>query len=233
MMVPYERVMLKLLAESRLDTLARQVVGYIIAVCKLSSGRLNQRGSLGVKKSIPRKEGPIELRLYVKLVKSRTDAVNVSGSWSENERVLQISITVGSSEGILLGEHLSLIQQKCYDTVRHELEHSTQSAEMLSGAKVVNRALGPTENIWSDPTAVEAYFTSPAEVAAYVAGIYHAAKRLRIPFIEHVDSLLWNYVKLAKKAGADMQAMKQVIRNVRERWVAYAQQRFPRAIMDA
>jgi len=240
----YERVVDRLLVESKTDTLAKQLVQHIIVVCKAARARINTQKKLKVMMEVPwpsflKKRGvegasntrPINFQLQIIVVKGRRDAASVSGFWAGSKNILQVEILVESTTGDLQLEMLSMIQTKCYETVRHELEHATQPPEYIKQAASVNRNLTKYANIWEDPEAVEAYFSSPGEVEAYVAGIYHASKRARMPFIGYANNLIKRYIEVARKHGSDVSKVRAVFQRVRKLWIAYAKKRFPLAVI--
>lgn len=229
----YEVVIRSLLVESKIDSLSRQIVKDVITACKQNNGQVKARMQIERPSfmATPDDEGIISLVLVASSAMTRVDTIAVSGSWVGAKQTLNLLIKIGSTTGEMKADHLSMIQSKCYETVRHELEHSMQSEKYTKHAIQVNKEMSTYGNVWEDPEALEAYFASPAEVEAYVAGIYHAAKRQRVPFVKYADTLINRYVAVAKKAGARQSDVLHVMDKVRAKWFAYAEKRFPNATL--
>lgn len=90
---------------------------------------------------------------------------------------------------------LSEIAMDMRDTLRHEIEHLTQSGwNVISGkfmpsdadlrSKIETGDLPPTE-----------YFKLPKEIDANIQGLYFSAKKRRVPFKQAVDEYLDSFVR--------------------------------------
>lgn len=257
----YERVILSLLTESKVDTFARSISQKLMRAAKKSMDKINRQGHVTLKttlswpafmkrrdyfSTLPGKLdravklginpfGPqvIHVALLFALTKSRTrDFVDVGGSWSPPHDSLTLEIIIESTTGTLRPEHLSMIQQKAYDVIRHELEHTGQTDEKLFGGMEAARELHALPSIWQSPQSVRKYYTSEAETEAFVAGIYHRAKRTRRPFVQVMDETINNIINAGAKKGVDIVELRNIFMEVRYRWIEYAKKRFPKAVVQ-
>lgn len=226
----HETVMVRLLHESRTDTFARMITADVVAACRDRMDVINEKGALRLYLAKPWPDGtktsgrqPLKIVLNVAVKRHEKDAVSLTGSWNPTHETLSIFVTVTSPTGTMRPQHLAAVQSRAYNAVRHELEHALQDP-------VAVRAAAPLGRIdWNDEDSIRAYFLSPVEVEAYVAGMYHAAKRERVPFVSYVDRLIKRLLGVARQSGARTSDVLRTMERIRQRWLEYAARRFPRA----
>lgn len=229
----HEAVMARLLRESRTDTLARSITTDIVAACRDRMETLNEKGSLKLLLAKPwptnlnvtGRQAPKALRVVLNLAVRTHDkeAVSLTGSWNPTHETLSVYVTVASPTSTMSSRHLAVIQSRAYNAVRHELEHVTQDQEAVKAAAPLGRI------DWNDEDSILRYFLSPVEVEAYVAGMYHAAKRERVAFVAYADRLIKRLLGVARQSGARTSDVLRTLERVRQRWLEYADIRFPKA----
>lgn len=188
----------------------------------------------GIPATVQGKEAiTVNLLIAVAREVSERDEVDFGGSWSPIEDQLTIKIIVFSTTGTLKLQHLSMIQAKAYEVVRHELEHSVQPESYLIGGMLANSEMQAVpDGAWSSPKALAGYFLSPAEIEAYVAGLYHQARRTRKPLIKLIDDQIQAFMAAATRKNVDAVDMRNVLMQVRYKWIEYAKKRFPKAVVQ-
>jgi hypothetical protein len=133
------------------------------------------------------------------LVGSEMDFLSVSGRYNVNRNLLRINILIptGRSQFPYIIDKLI---PRLKNSIRHELEHSTQ--EIIQS---------PEKHDFS-------YFSDPNEVAAYVSGLYKMAKTLRKSFTVILDEFL-DKVKISDEEKEKLKEM----------YLNYQKTRFPKA----
>lgn len=114
------------------------------------------------------------------------------------------------------------------DSLRHELEHSTQSTDMLM--KIQKEI--PDGNIWKSYESAKKYYTDEAEVKAHVAGLYKKAKTIRQPLIQVLDEELYYIYQTGLNNGLSSDELDPLFAEIRELWHYYAISRYPQAEME-
>ena len=124
-------------------------------------------------------------------------------------------------------KQLSELLPTLKETLRHELEHATQSYEMIA-------AIGGTPE-FDDFGSVKRTYLSDGEVAAWVSGLYKRSKMQRRALTEVIDESL----NLAKERILDAHEemgisildleVTRFIEELREKWLNYARKRYPKA----
>jgi len=114
------------------------------------------------------------------------------------------------------------------DSIRHELEHSIQSTEMLT---VVVDELSDGE-IWKSLGTAKNYYTSEAETKAHVAGLYKKAKILREPFGEVLDRFLAEVWQTGMYHRYPEEKLDNLVLHIRELYRHYAASRYPNVEID-
>ena len=114
------------------------------------------------------------------------------------------------------------------DSLRHELEHSTQPTEMLM---VIQKEI-PEGDVWKTLESAEAYYTNEAETKAHVVGIYKKIKMRKVPAGEALDRELTDIYGTGLHRGYTEEELKPAMEKIREYWRYYMQSRFPHAEMD-
>ncbi len=107
------------------------------------------------------------------------------------------------------------------DALRHEIEHSFQSTEMLSG-------LSGVLDQYASMDSLSQYLLSDAETFAHVAGFYKKAKMLRIPASDVLDEELENLRNVAVDQGLPIDELNPLLKKVKKQWMANMKQRYPR-----
>ena len=120
--------------------------------------------------------------------------------------------------------------------IRHELEHARQTVKKAAGTPGTEAYKGEHFGKAHATTRREVmeYLTSQEEKEAYVAGIYKKAKTEKKPFVRLLDSWLGSMHRrvLKRKPSADDltdEEVQSMITTMREKYLAYARERFPEA----
>jgi len=114
------------------------------------------------------------------------------------------------------------------DSLRHELEHSTQSTEMLM---TIQKEI-PEGDVWKTLESAETYYTNEAETKAHVVGIYKKVKMHGVPAGEALDRELMDIYSTGFHRGYAEEELGPIMEKIREYWRYYMQSRFPHAEMD-
>jgi len=133
----------------------------------------------------------------------------------ESDFYIVIDLPIGYDNSIF-----SVLIPELKETLRHELEHSADPAEMLSI---------PPDDKWSTLKNLEDHFVSEAETKAYVTGLYKKAKILKRPVTELIDDYLSNVYGIAQSKGHDKKELGDVMSRVRDVWRYYLLGRYPHA----
>ena len=118
---------------------------------------------------------------------------------------------------------LSALIPEIKDALRHELEHSTQSTEMLD---IVQQKV-PTGEIWASLKSAEDYYTSESETKAHVVGLYKRAKMTDEPAHEILNDYLVGLYNTGLYHGHTEEELKPLILRIRELWLYYLASRYP------
>lgn len=161
------------------------------------------------------------------------DDVHMTGAWMPALDVLEVDVFILSTTGVMKPQHLSMIQQKAYEIFRHELEHSVQPDSKIMPAVLANQELmSAGGSLWKSPRALKNYLLSVGEKEAFVAGLYHAAKRTRRPFVKLLDDKLEMLMRSALKKGLEATPVRNILAQVRYEWLQFAKERFPKAQLE-
>jgi len=123
--------------------------------------------------------------------------------------------------------HLGQIVPVLKETLRHELEHSTQSREVMA-------AIGGVPE-FDNFDSVKRTYLSDGEVAAWVSGLYKRAKVQKLPLTEIIDDaielLRARVLEAHEAAGLGILELElsRFVDQLKDRWLQYARKRFPRA----
>lgn len=162
----------------------------------------------------------IEITIYHA---KQSDEVNVVATNVENQ--IEIQIKLYSTTGKLIPQHLSMIQNRIVEASRHEIEHMTQSPELMASAAQAY------QNWQQDPSKFEhriKYYTDPAEIAAFTSGLYYKAKKLKKPFKEIMEDALKKITASMQHRGNNPEEILISIDEIRKAWLDYANIRFPK-----
>lgn len=225
----YERVVRSLIHESRTDSIARIIVKNIVNMISSRLDRINDKKKYAcvIRNVWPGRDEFI-VRLNVRLKDDIEDQTNVAGHWTPGMNMLTVDVYIDAQFGLIDKRVLSAVQGKAYDTVRHELEHDVQPLDVMSVEE--DKEDDDPSALWSDVVWLQEYFMSKHEVAAYVAGLHHKAKRLRRPFVEVMDEKL-NAYKVVAKHYNKVDDVDAIFKEIRRVWLDYARRRFPDAIV--
>ena len=123
-------------------------------------------------------------------------------------------------------QSLSQVSDELIDSIRHELEHSGQETwELMDCQKKTPRA----DMIWASLKNAAEYYLCPAEVKAHIAGFMKRAKSNRAPLGDVIDREVDMIFMTGKSQGYSKESLQEFIKNLRERYYAYASKRYPRA----
>lgn len=248
----YEHILSHLLIESKIDSYTNELTRLVISNLKDEMNTINaskqtqQPGKVPMRKSsfnlrsqrpehmnipsgMPDSDGTNNLTLEIEVIVLQTnkDIVQINASWGGN--ILALQIYVSSSTGTLRPQHLLDVQKNIYETIRHELEHSTQDVSHRLSSIKSSMAMS------NNPTSLakkKNYYTDKAEMPAFVAGMYNKAKKLRIPFKDVAEENLEKITNSMLTHGAKPAKVKQTIDVIRKAWIDYAQTRFPKVMID-
>ena len=76
------------------------------------------------------------------------------------------------------------------DTLRHEIEHATQSGWNMINSKFIYSDQAMRNRIESGDLPAARYFTLPKEIPAMIQGMYFKAKKSKTPFKDVVNDYL-------------------------------------------
>jgi hypothetical protein len=114
------------------------------------------------------------------------------------------------------------------DSLRHELEHSTQPTDILMK---VQREI-PDGDIWKSLESAKTYYTSESETKAHIAGIYKKAKTLKEPVGSVLDQVLMEIWQTGISNGYSEEELGVFLAKLREMWRYYLMSRYPQAEID-
>ena len=117
---------------------------------------------------------------------------------------------------------LNLLGGELVDAIRHELEHSSQSSELLATSEIKK---GP----YSSLEEFESYLLSPAEIAAYTTGYMKKAKYYRADFVDTMKLELDAMLNSAIAAGLPKKGAQKIIRKAETQILSAAMKRYPQA----
>ena len=106
---------------------------------------------------------------------------------------------------------------------RHELEHSGQLTSVLMDVQRKN----PDSEIWQSLQRAEDYYTSEAEVPAYVASLVMKSKRLSAHGADELDRELNNIYYTGLDKGYSEEELGPLMTRIREIWQYYLMSRWP------
>ena len=90
---------------------------------------------------------------------------------------------------------LSEISMDIRDTLRHEIEHLTQSGWNVIPGKFISSDADLRSKIEKGDLPPSEYFKLPKEIDANIQGLYFSAKKRRVPFKQAVDEYLDLFVR--------------------------------------
>ena len=120
------------------------------------------------------------------------DAYNDSKRDAETPPLIEIRFQLDPAE---YPKTLSDIAMNLRDTLRHEIEHVTQSGWNTIDGKYISSDAALRNKIESGKLPPARYFTLPKEIPAMLQGLYFKAKKSKQPFKTVVDEYLSMWVE--------------------------------------
>lgn len=115
------------------------------------------------------------------------DAYNNSTRYSDEMPLIEIRFKLDPAEYPQLFREVSFDLK---DTLRHEIEHITQSGWNTIDSKFIPSDQALRKKIETGAVSPAKYFTLPKEIDAMIQGLYLRAKKTRTPFTKVVDDYL-------------------------------------------
>lgn len=119
------------------------------------------------------------------------DAYNDSKRNSDEPPLIEVRFQIDPAE---YPRVLSSIAMNLRDTLRHEIEHVTQSGWNMINGKYISSDQNLRNKIESGKLPAARYFTLPKEIPAMLQGLYFKAKKSKQPFKNIVDEYLSMWV---------------------------------------
>jgi hypothetical protein len=120
---------------------------------------------------------------------------------------------------------LGIVHEELSDSVRHELEHSSQTTEELMDCQ---RKV-PDANIWDTLGKARSYYLCPAEKKAHIAGFMKRAKQKKKMAVDVLDNELLAIYQMGLDNGHDKQELDLLMVNIRDEYREYLKIRYPKA----
>jgi hypothetical protein len=213
-----------LILEGRYDSLVRQLSNTLLAIIKDSySSTQTASGEFGGKKiyytkseTVPPIEDdkkqpavyfeevenatiPVEFYLQLKIqwiegfddLRYGGDAFNDAKRDSDEPPLIEVRMQIDPAE---YPKVLSEIAMNLRDTLRHEIEHVTQSGWNTIDGKYIPSDQRLRDRIEAGKLPPSRYFTLPKEIPAMLQGLYFKAKKSKQPFKTVVDEYLSMWV---------------------------------------
>jgi hypothetical protein len=213
-----------LILEGRYDSLVRQLSNTLLAIIKDSySSTQTASGEFGGKKiyytkseTVPPIEDdkkqpavyfeevenatiPVEFYLQLKIqwiegfddLRYGGDAFNDAKRDSDEPPLIEVRMQIDPAE---YPKVLSEIAMNLRDTLRHEIEHVTQSGWNTIDGKYIPSDQRLRDRIEAGKLPAARYFTLPKEIPAMIQGLYFKAKKSKQPFKTVVDEYLSMWV---------------------------------------
>lgn len=142
---------------------------------------------------------PVEFYLQLKVqwieglndLRSGGDAYNDSKRNADEPPLIEVRFQIDPTEYPRI---LSSIAMNLRDTLRHEIEHVTQSGWNTIDGKYISSDAALRNKIESGKLPPARYFTLPKEIPAMLHGLYFKAKKSKQPFKTVVDEYLSMWV---------------------------------------
>lgn len=144
-------------------------------------------------------EIPLEFYLSLKVMwaeglddfKYGGDAYNATTRNSAEPPLIEIRFELDPADYPKL---LSNVAMHLRDTLRHEIEHTTQSGWNTIDGKYIKSDQALRTKIETSKLPAARYFTLPKEIDAMIQGLYFKAKKSKQPFAQVVDNYLSGWV---------------------------------------
>jgi len=115
------------------------------------------------------------------------DAFNETGKTSDVEPLIEIRFELDPAE---YPNVLSEVAMQLRDTLRHEIEHITQSGWNMRTSKYIRSDMSMRKKIELGELPPARYFTLPKEIPAMLQGMYLKAKKSKKPLSKVVNDYL-------------------------------------------
>lgn len=143
---------------------------------------------------------PVEFYLQLKLqwieglgdLRAGGDAFNDTTRDADSPPLIEVRFKIDPTE---YPQVLSEIAMDLRDTLRHEIEHLTQSGWNSIESKFIKSDQSLRQKIESGQLPAARYFTLPKEIDAMIQGLYTRAKKSRQPLKTTVDNYLNIWVR--------------------------------------
>jgi hypothetical protein len=135
------------------------------------------------------------------------DAYNDSKRQSDEMPLIEIRFQLDPAE---YPKVLSEVAMELRDVLRHEIEHTTQSGWNLKQNKYLPGDTKQRNAIQTGEAPTKNYFLLKKEIPAMIQGLYHKAKKSRMPFNQVVDSYLNVWVNSNTISEIDKQQILKV-----------------------
>ena len=120
-------------------------------------------------------------------------------------------------------EEVNRFKVEIESDLRHELEHTGQSTDVLMD---VHHKV-PDSQIWKTIDRAEDYYTSQAEIPAYVSQLVLKSKRKGEQAADAIDKELYNIYATGQGKGFSEEDLSPLMSRIRELWQYYLITRWP------
>lgn len=161
---------------------------------------------------------PEELSTPDFMVSLSKGAVSSRGTYDKGLVNLYITLPINRSEfPHILFDLIPMVK----NTIRHELEHSSQEEEDL------NAAASSGVNPWKSKENILNYLLNRSELAARVTGLYKQAKTKHTMFVDELNEFLHHLKGSLQSRNFNKEEIESIIKSVDQKFKEYAAKRFP------
>lgn len=147
---------------------------------------------------IENKDIPVEFYLQLKVqwieglndFNVGADAFNDTKRYSNDMPLIELRFKLDPTDYPTI---LSEVAMELRDTLRHEIEHVTQSGWNMIDGKYIPSDQAMRTKIEKNQVRTARYFTLPKEIPAMLQGMYFKAKKSKVPFKQVVNDYLANW----------------------------------------
>ena len=137
------------------------------------------------------------------------DAYNETPRYSDVVPLIEIRFQLDPAE---YPQVLSEVAMDLRDTIRHEIEHLTQSGWNTKDSKYIPSDQAIRKKIDAKQIPTARYFTLPKEIDAMLQGMYYRAKKTRTPLTQVLDDYLDVWIRSGDITDAEKDSIKKVWR---------------------
>jgi hypothetical protein len=242
-----ERIFHRLLIEGQLDTLANVIRRDVTNELRDSAQEINSSPVVKIDKQFrgreftlksrsvhehpqdPYKGSEINWVIYLQVIAAtpKNQTMFVEGAWSFTDNRLEILIKINSPDGMFKTQFLEEINERLSEVIRHELEHFFQSEDLQKASVEAGQKFFSNK---SDIDARVDYYTNPAELQAFVAGINNLSKRTGKSFSEIADEHMKKIHSAAQRSNPDASPEElKKLDAIKQNWIDFAKQKFPKS----